>query len=171
VNYEDPGEGGFYDNAGVPGAAPRLIHGWPYGDGGFDGANRRSQRTMAFTTDEERGVAFRYKGLNPAARYRVRLTLVRPKYLPRFGIFQHQTGQSIYADDHLLAENLELPEYVADFFEYDVPPEATADGELVLWMKKQPGVGEGLASDVSIWRNTGGWGTLVSEVWLSRMDE
>ena len=67
-----------------------------------------------------------------------------------------------------LAEDLELPEFDSDFFEYDIPREVTADGTLVLWMKKQPGIGEGLASDVSIWRNTGGWGTLVSEVWLMR---
>lgn len=168
VYYEDPGPGGFYDNAGVPGEAPRLVYGWPYGDGGFSDANRRSQRTMAFTTDEERGVTFRYTGLDPSVSYRVRLTLVRPRYLERFGKFQHQTGQSIYADNIALAENLELPEYQSEFFEFDIPKSATEDGELLLWMKKQPGVGEGLASDISIWRNTGGWGTLVSEVWLMR---
>jgi hypothetical protein len=166
VHYEDPGEGGFYDNAGTPGGAPRLVYGWPYGDGGFSGANRPSQRTMAFTTDEERGVTFRYTDLDPQAQYRVRLTLVRPVYLPRFGMFQHQTSQSIMADDVTLAEDVELPEFESDFFEYGIPRTVTQDGELVLWMKKQPGIGEGLASDVSIWRNTGGWGTLVSEVWL-----
>ena len=168
VHYEDPGPGGFYDNAGVRGGAPRLVYGWPYGDGGFSGANRRSQRTMAFTTDEERGVQFRYTGLDPEAQYRVRLTLVRPRYVERFGIFQHQTSQSIYADDVALVEDLELPEYESEFFEFDVPQEVTHDGELLLWMKKQDGIGEGLPSDVSIWRNTGGWGTLVSEVWLMK---
>ncbi len=166
--YDDPGPGGFYDNAGVPAESPHLIYGWPYGDGGFNNANRPSQRTMAFTTDEECGVAFRYAGLDRDADYRVRFTLVRPRYLERYADKQHQTGQTIYADDTALAENLELPEYDADFFEYDIPRNETADGELVLWMKKQPGVGEGLASDVSIWRNTGGWGTLVSEVWLMK---
>jgi len=167
LHYTDPGEGGFYDNAGVPGECPHLVYGWPYGDGEFSGDNRPSQRTMAFTTDEERGVTFRYKGLDPAATYRVRLTLVRPRFQPRFGMFQPQTSQSIYADDILLAD-VELPEFVADFFEFDIPPAATSDGELLLWMKKQKGIGEGLASDVSIWRNTGGWGTLVSEVWLMK---
>lgn len=166
AHYEDAGPGGFYDNAGVPGGAPRLVYGWPYGDGGFSGANRRSQRTMAFTTDEARGVQFRYTGLDPDAQYRVRLTLVRPRYLERFGIFQHQTSQSIYADDVALVKDMELPEYESEFFDYEIPQEVTRDGELLLWMKKQDGIGEGLASDVSIWRNTGGWGTLVSEVWL-----
>ncbi len=166
VHYEDAGEGGFYDNAGVPGGAPRLVYGWPYGDGIFSGANRPSQRTMAFTTDEEQGVTFRYKDLDPKAQYRVRMTLVRPRHLPRFGKFQFQTSQSIYADDIPLAEHLELPEYEADFFTFDVPKEATADGELILTTRKQPGVGEGAKGDVTVWRNTGGWGTLVSEVWL-----
>ncbi len=168
VYYEDPGVGGFYDNAGVPEASPHLVNGWPYGESGFSGFNRRSQRTVAFTTEEERGVAFRYTGLDPDAAYRARLTLVRPRYLPRFGKFQEQTSQSVYADEHLLGENVELPEFESDFFEFDVPREATADGELLLWMKKQPGIGEGLSSDVAVWRNTGGWGTLVSEVWLMK---
>lgn len=168
VKYEDPGEGGFYDDAGEPGKAPHLVYGWPFGESGVSSANRRSQRTMAFSTDEPRGVTFEYKNLDRSAQYRVRLTLVRPKYLPRFGMFQHQTSESIYADDIPLAENLEVPEYVAGFFEFDIPKSATADGELVLWFKKQKGIGEGLASDVTIWRDTGGWGTVVSEVWLMK---
>lgn len=168
VYYEDPGVGGYYDNAGVPEASPHLVRGWPYGESGFSNFNRRSQRTAAFTTDEGRGVAFRYTGLDPEASYRVRLTLVRPRYLPRFGKFQEQTSQSIYADEHLLAKDVELPEFESDFFEYDIPREATADGELLLWLEKQSGIGEGLPSDVAIWRNTGGWGTLVSEVWLMK---
>ena len=123
---------------------------------------------MAFTTDEERGVTFQYDNLDRAAQYRVRLTLVRPRYAARYAVRQHQTSQSIYADDYPLAENLELPEYLADFFEFDIPKAATSDGRLTLWMKKQPGVGSGLKSDVTVWRNTGGWGTLVSEVWLMK---
>lgn len=171
VHYEDPGEGGFYDDAGNPERSPNLSYGQPYGDGIFSGANRLSQRSMAFTTDEAHGVTFDYFGLDPGARYRVRMTLVRPRYLPRFGVRQPQTRQSIYADEHLLAEALELPEYEADFFEFEVPQAATADGKLRLWFKKQAGIGEGSRPDVTIWRNTGGWGTLVSEVWLIKIQD
>jgi hypothetical protein len=166
--FDDPGEGGFYDIAGDPEQAPHLVYGWPYGDAAVSSKNRPSQRKMAFTTDEERGVTFRYDHLDPAAQYRVRFTLVRPRYAPRYAVRQKQTSESIYADDIVLAENLKLPESVADFFEYDIPRSATSDGQLVLTFKKQPGVGEGLKSDVTIWRNTGGWGTLVSEVWLMK---
>lgn len=168
ARYEDAGEGGFYDDAGNPARSPRLVKGWPYGDGGFSGANRVSQRTMAYTTDEAEGVAFQYHELDPNAAYRVRVTLVRPRYLPRFGKFQHQKSQSIYADDIALAENLELPEYESEFFEFDIPREATADGKLKVWFKKAEGIGEGLPSQVTVWRNTGGWGTLVSEIWLMK---
>ena len=111
VYYEDPGEGGFYDNAGVPEKAPHLVYGWPYGDGIISHDNRPSQRKMAFTTDEARGVTFQYEQLDPQAQYRVRLSLVRPRYARRYAGRQHQTGESIYADNLPLAENLEPPEY------------------------------------------------------------
>jgi hypothetical protein len=164
--YEDAGEGGFYDNAGVPEKAPHLINGWPYGDGIISRENRPSQRKIAFTTDEDRGVTLQYENLDRSAAYRVRLSLVRPRYAPRYAGRQHQRTESFYADEYPLAENLELPEYKADFYEFDIPKAATGDGRLTLWFKKQPGIGTGLQSDVTIWRNTGGWGTLVSEVWL-----
>jgi hypothetical protein len=168
VYYEDAGEGGFYDDAGNPEKSPHLIYGWPFGDGGFSGFNKLSQRTVAFSTDEAKGVTFAYDDLDPKAHYRVRFTLVRPKYLPRFGIRQPQTKESIYADGIPLVEALELPEYESKFFDYDIPKEATSDGELSIWFEKEAGIGEGVPSDVTLWRNTGGWGTLVSEVWLMK---
>jgi len=168
VFYDDPGEGGFYDNAGVPEKAPHLVNGWPYGDGIISRENRPSQRKMAFTTDEDRGVTLQYENLDRSAAYRVRLSLVRPRYAPRYAGRQPQNTESIYADEFPLAENLELPEYNADFYEFDIPKAATSDGRLTLWFKKQPCIGAGLQSDVTIWRNTGGWGTLVSEVWLMK---
>jgi len=166
--YEDPGDGGFYDVAGIPAKSPHLVYGWPYDGGRVSRENRPSQRAMAFTADEEQGVTFHYDKLDPHAQYRVRLALVRPRYLPRYALRQPQKSESIYADDVALAENLELPANTADFFEFDIPKSVTADGQLTLSMKKQPGVGTGLKSDITLWRNTGGWGTLVSEVWLMK---
>nr|WRX36718.1 hypothetical protein [uncultured bacterium] len=171
VYYEDAGEGGFYDDAGNPEKSPHLVYGWPFGEGGFSGFNKLSQRTAAFTTDEKKGVAFAYTELDRNAQYRVRFTLVRPKYLPRFGMRQNQTKESIYADGMLLVEALELPEYESEFFEYDIPKQATRDGKLSIWFEKEVGIGEGVQSDVTLWRNTGGWGTLVSEVWLMKANK
>lgn len=168
VYYEDPGPGGFYDDPGAPGRAPHLVAGQAFGETGFAHSNRVSQRNMAFTTDEKDGVAFEYAGLDPKAAYRVRLTLVRPSYLPRYAAFQPQRTESIYADDVCLAKDLELPLEQAEFFEFDVPPSATRDGALRLWFQKSEGVGEGTNPERTVWRNTGGWGTLCSEVWLMR---
>lgn len=168
VHYEDAGAGGFYDNAGEPGRASHLTHGWAYGDGEFAETNRPSQQSMAFTTDEQQGVTFEYKPLDREAAYRVRLTLVRPTFLPRYAVNQPQTTQSIFADDVCLAKDLELPEFESEFFEFDIPKEVTEDGELKLWFQKSDGVGEGPEPRRTVWRNTGGWGTLCSEVWLMK---
>lgn len=165
---DDPGVGGFYDDAGNPEKSPHLVRGWPYDGGEVSAENRESLRTMAFTTDEKQGVTFQYDELDPQASYRVRLGLVRPKYKSRFAYRHKQSKQSIYADEVSLVNDLELPESHGDYFEYDIPPQTTADGKLTLSFRKQDGIGEGLQSDVTVWRNTGGWGTLVSEVWLMK---
>jgi hypothetical protein len=168
VNYEDPGEGGFYDDAGDPSRSPHLVHGWPYGAEDFSPENRYTQNTCAYSLQEDEGVAFEYRDLDPAAHYRVRFTFVRPRFEERYAVRQTQKTQSVFADGTCLAQDVELPELVAGQFEYPVPPEATHDGRLKISLKKSPGVGEGMNSDIQIWRNTGGWGTLVSEVWLMK---
>ena len=168
VDYENPGPGGFYDDPGAPGRAPHLVNGCAFGETGFDSSNRISQRNMAFTTDEKEGVAFEYSGLDPKASYHVKLTLVRPSYLPRYAAFQPQKTQSVFVDDICLAKDLELPLEKAGVFEFEIPPSATQDGTLRLWFQKSEGVGEGPAPQVTLWRNTGGWGTLCSEVWLMK---
>ena len=166
VQYEDPGPGGFYDDAGDPSRSPHLVYGWTFSETDVSDSNRLSQRTMAHTRDEKQGVTFEYNDLDPAAKYKVRFTFVRPRYLERYADKQPQKTQSIYADDKLLAKGVELPEWDAKSLEYDLPEEATRDGRLQLRLEKSAGVGEGTPSQVEVWRNTGGWGTLVSEVWL-----
>jgi len=176
VAYEDPGPGGFYDNCGTGAVAPHLINGSPYDHGQpylqemLSEANRPCQRSMAFTQHESPGVMFRYRDLDPSAQYRVRFTLVRPWYQERYALRMNQKSESIYADDVPLAENLEPPERMSDFFTFDVPPETTRDGELVLRFEKAPDVASGSRVDVEIWHNCGGWGTVVSEVWLMKQN-
>ena len=172
--YEDAGEGGFYDNAGSLNGAPHLVNGTqfdqgqPFWPGALSESNRPSQRLMAFTAHEKQCVTFQYDDLDPKASYRVRFTLVRPRYQERYAMRMHQKSESIYADDFLLAKDLELPEYECEFFEFDVPKRATHDGELTIRFEKDPDIGEGKRTEVEIWRNCGGWGTLVSEVWLTK---
>ncbi len=174
ARYEDPGEGGFYDNLGAweEGLAPHLVSGWKYScrhsPQAFSKGNRLSQNSMAGTAEEARGVALEYHGLDTSTQYQVRFTLVRPLHLPRFADLQSQSMESIYADGIPLAEDLELPENVAEQFAFDVPREATRDGSLTIQFEKAEGVGEMERPELEQWKNTGGWGTLCSEAWLMK---
>ena len=174
VAYEDPGEGGFYDNLGTFNAAPNVVFGYPYDHGQpyvaemLSEGNRPSQRSMHFTQDEDQGVTFHYRGLDHGAAYRIRFTFVRPWYQERYAFRMNQKSQSIYADGVLLARDVELPLRMSDFFTYDIPPETTADGELVIRLERAADVARGDRVSREQWRNSGGWGTLVSEVWLMK---
>ncbi|MCB0730816.1 MAG: hypothetical protein KDC88_07265, partial [Ignavibacteriae bacterium] len=55
---------------------------------------------------------------------------------------------------------------MSDFFTFDIPYEATKDGKLILRFEKAHDVAVGDRVSVEQWRNSGGWGTIVSEVWL-----
>ncbi len=174
ADYENPGEGGFYDNCGTYLPSPHLVNGYPFDFGQpivpemLDEANRYSQRTMCYTQQEQPGVTFRYEGLDPAGQYRVRMTLVRPNYQARYAPRMNQHCESIYAGDILLAKDVEVPERMSDFFAWDIPKEAIQDGVLTLRLDKAPDVATGDRMRVEQWRNCGGWGTIVSEVWLIR---
>jgi hypothetical protein len=176
VAYEDPGEGGFYDNLGTANPAPNVVfgypydHGQPYVEGMLDEGNRPSQRSMHFTQDETQGVTLEYRGLDPEATYKIRFTLVRPWFQERYDYRMNQKSESIYADDVLLARELELPYVMSDFFTFDIPKGTTQDGEVVIRFEKAHDVAVGDRVTVEQWRNSGGWGTLVSEAWLMKKD-
>lgn len=174
VEYDNPGEGGFYDNLGTSNLAPNVVFGYPYDHGQpyvsqmLSEGNRPSQRSMHFTQDEDQGVTLQYQELDPEANYSIRFTFVRPWYQDRYSFRMNQKSQSIYADNQLLVEDLELPYRMSDFFTFDIPQEATNDGELIIRLEKAPDVANGDRVTVEQWRNSGGWGTLVSEVWLMK---
>lgn len=172
VDYENPGEGGFYDNLGTYNPCPNVINGSPYDHGQpfvagmLDEGNRPSQKSMHSTQEQAQGVTLRYRNLDPKAAYRIRLTLVRPWFQERYAMRMNQKSQTIYADDTVLAKDVELPLQMSDFFTYDIPMAATKDGELVIRMEKAPDMANGDRVSVEQWRNSGGWGTLLSEAWL-----
>lgn len=174
VAYDDPGPGGHYDNLGTFNVAPNVVSGYPYDHGQpyvapmLDEGNRPSQRSMHFTQDESQGVTLEYRDLDPTAAYTIRFTLVRPWYQERYAFRMNQKSESIYADDRLLVRDLELPLQMSDFFTFDIPREATADGTLVIRLEKASDVAVGDHVAVEQWRNSGGWGTLLSEAWLMR---
>jgi hypothetical protein len=174
TDYENPGEGGHYDNLGTYNPAPNVElgypydHGQPYVEGMLSEANLPGQRSMHFTQDEDQGVTLHYRDLDPEARYRVRFTFVRPWYQERYAFRMNQKSQAIYADDVALAKDLELPLQMSDFFSFDIPPSVTRDGDLVIRLERAADVARGDRVSIEQWRNSGGWGTLVSEVWLMK---
>ena len=172
TDYENPGDGGFYDNLGTFNPAPHVEIGYPYDHGQpyvsqmLSEGNRPGQRSMHFTQDENQGVTLHYQNLDPKASYKIRFTLVRPWFQDRYAMRMNQHSESIYADGKLIAKDVELPLQMSDLFTYDIPAEATSDGDLVIRLEKAADVANGDRVEVEQWRNSGGWGTLVSEVWL-----
>ena len=172
VDYENPGEGGYYDNLGTYNNAPNVVFGYPYDHGQpyvsemLSEGNRPSQRSMHFTQDEDQGVTLEYTHLDPKAKYSIRFTFVRPWYQARYADRMNQKSQSIYADDQLLVEEVEVPLQMSDFLNFDIPSKLTKDGELVIRLKHASDVAQGDQVAIEQWRNSGGWGTIVSEVWL-----
>ena len=172
TEYENPGEGGFYDNLGTYNVAPHVVFGYPYDHGQpyvsqmLSEGNRPSQRSMHFTQNEDQGLTLQYDNLDPKALYKIKFTLVRPWYQQRYAMRQNQKSETIYADDIPIAKNVELPLQMCDFFTYDIPAAATSDGELTIRMERAADVAHGDRVSVEQWRNSGGWGTLASEVWL-----
>ncbi|XOV94140.1 MAG: hypothetical protein ACFHWX_05420 [Bacteroidota bacterium] len=55
---------------------------------------------------------------------------------------------------------------MSDFFTFKIPQKATRDGELIIRFEKSADVANGDRVSIEQWRNSGGWGTLVSEAWL-----
>jgi hypothetical protein len=174
VDYENAGEGGFYDNLGTYNIAPNIVfdypydHGQPYVSQMLSEGNRPSQRSMHFTQNEDQGVTLHYQDLDRNASYKIRFTFVRPWYQERYAARMNQKSQTIYADDIPIAKNVELPLQMSDFFTYDIPVQATTDGELTIRLERAADVARGDRVSVEQWRNSGGWGTLVSEVWLMK---
>jgi hypothetical protein len=72
----------------------------------------------------------------------------------------------IYADDLHIAENIEIPLQMGDFFTFKIPKNSAIDGELYIRFERAENVAQGDRVSVEQWRNTGGWGIIVSEVWL-----
>lgn len=175
THYEDPGEGGFYDDCGTLDRCPNVVQGYPYDFGqplvpGMRAeGNRPSQRTMHYTQDEDQGVTFRYRGLDANSGYRIRFSLVRPWYQDRYRNRMNQHTQTIYAGEVVLARDLEIPERMSDFFTFDIPRAAIRNGELVIRFERASDVAHGTRLEREVWRNTGGWGTIVSEAWLLKV--
>ena len=154
LHRTDPGPGGFYDDLGDPGHQLHLVKG-----PGFErDPSFLESALVSFAVRLDGPVAWwhhaeslqdaplqmRYTGLDPKARYCVR------------AVYGGETpGQKI----RLLAGDIEVHPFLSkpspiQPLEFDIPPEATAGGELILSWRRAQGLGGN------------GRGCQVSEVWL-----
>jgi hypothetical protein len=155
VNWTNPGAGGFYDNLGNPACHPHLLRGL-----GFD-------KDPAFLQSSLAGFAYnpawrlswcrhaeslydaplqmRYKDLDRRAQYKVRVVYAGDNF---------RTRLRLVANDTIAVHPLIPKENPVRPVEFDIPREATAEGELQLSWFQEPG------------RGGSGRGCQVAEVWL-----
>jgi hypothetical protein len=162
VNWENPGPGGFYDDLGNPANMPHLVRGPGYptdpaflesslvafqAERGRPEAPLRNSWIRYAAALNDAPLEMRYRDLDPAARYRVRVT---------YG------GERTSARIRMVAGNgIEVHPFRAKDFpprpvEFAVPEEATGGGTLTLRWEKEPGGGGP------------GRGLEIAEVWLIR---
>jgi hypothetical protein len=159
VGWTDPGPGGFYDDLGNPSRQPHLLRGpglaadpgsfksTATGFGYLQGW-RLSWMTHAESFYDGR-VDMRYDGLDPKARYRVRVTYAGDVYSFTRKLRLDADGAEVHG--WISKEGHPRPT------EYDVPAAATADGTLTLTWQQEPGAGGA------------GRGNQIAEVWLLRV--
>jgi len=164
LHWTDPGPGGFYDDLGNPVAQPHLVREDSYAaDPGF-----LTHPTVGFRSDPtwrrswcthvdglyETQVTMHYDNLDPTARYKLRVVYGGES-------FDLEVKLTAIAKDDSEIEVHPFrpkPQPVAPV-EFDVPPAATADGELTLRWESSPE------------RGGPGRGCQLAEVWLVRVDE
>ena len=172
LNWKNPGPGGFYDDLGKPGAQPHLLR-----EGGFerdpsflqsplvssanhsDGSNNPINDDFALLgmglepvgplswwdlaeTFFDTPLRMRYTGLDKTAQYKLRVAYVGSR----------QVQLRLVADEKFEVHPLINKE--VRLMEFDIPPAATADGELTLAWTQGPG------------SRGAGRGTQIAEVWL-----
>lgn len=159
VDWTNPGPGGFYDDLGGSVAQPHVVRDLAYEQ---DPASIHSpQHRYAYRKDPRplrlswRGFtgslndeAFRmsYRDLDPAARYRIRI--VYSEEAPQIKVRLQANGIDVHSW-------LERP-MPRRPIEFDIPQEATQQGELTLTWEREKG------------RGHAGRGCEISEVWLMK---
>ncbi|MCF8378781.1 MAG: hypothetical protein K9H49_04335 [Bacteroidales bacterium] len=157
VQYEDPGEGGFYDNLGVRDAQPHLLRSPEWKDDpGFVYSNinwvdnkansdlRHSQLTSVVARYDT-PLEMKWENLDRSAAYKIKIVYNGP-----FGIrIKCQT------DDGSLIHDF-MEQSGDDIMDFSIPVASTSDGELKLkWTQDTADIKRGVS---------------VSEIWLIKND-
>ncbi len=163
VHWTDPGPGGFYDDLGDPSHQPHLVAGEPYAQDpdflksplmGFGGRSPRNGWRISQYTDAEtlfeQPLRMRYNGLDPAARYKLRVVYGGDS--PNVPVRLVANG-----DIEIHGERRKGSANPPPRLEFDLPPAATQSGTLTLEWTRPAGAGGN------------GRGAQVSEVWLVKV--
>ncbi len=159
VRWTDPGPGGYYDDLGNPSQQPHLVRGLPFEEdpqrlkSTLTGFGYRPDWRLSWMTHAESfwdtPLRMRYSGLDRAARHRLRIVYAGDA-------FSTDTLIRLVANEkYEIHPPMKKPVPVAPV-EFDVPADATRDGELTLTFSGPIGAG------------SAGRGVQVAEVWLMR---
>ena len=156
MHRTDPGPGGFYDDLGNLTRQPHLVRGPGYAaDPDFRrssivGFGSRAGWPLAWCqnaqTLHDAPLEMRYDDLDKQARYKVRIVYAGDSF--RNLIRLDADGQEVHGWFKKPIQPVPV--------EFDVPAAATADGQLTLSWRQEPGKG------------ANGRGCQVAEVWLMR---
>ena len=159
VHWNDPGPGGFYDDLGNLARQPHLVGGLDYEKDpaflasphvGFEEAEP-GDRALRYSwlnhaeSMNDAPLTLRYTGLNPGARYRLRVVYAGDS---------PQRKIRLAAGGGVEIHPLQLKPWPIRPIEFDVPAGAIRNGDLTLNWFREPGLGGN------------GRGCQVSEVWL-----
>ncbi|MBI5094834.1 MAG: hypothetical protein HZB26_20645 [Candidatus Hydrogenedentes bacterium] len=156
LHYDDPGEGGFYDDLGWPNESKHLTRGdalWGFRP--LAGPARLSHYNLAYQFGgKEGGVAFSYDGLDPKAQYVARISVGGKSV--ELEERDMKLSEGITADGVSLGAPFAVPTEQAGLFEFDIPQNLTGDGAVKIELT--PG-SDGLPI------------TAAAEIWLMRRDK
>ena len=157
LNWEDPGPGGFYDDLGNLERQPHLVRGKDYAtdpaflESPLTGFSYRPDSRSSWWNQAESlnnaPLRMRYEGLDRAAQYKIRVV---------YGGDSPNVKIRLIANGSIEIHPLIVKPSPVAPVEFDIPKEATQNGELNLSWFREPALGGN------------GRGCQVSEVWLMR---
>ena len=159
VRWTDPGPGGYYDDLGNPGQQPHLVRGLPYEEdpqrfkSTMTGFGYRPDWRLSWMTHAESfwetPLQMKYTNLDAAAQYKVKVVYAGDQFSMNTLIRLVANGK------HEIHAPMAKPSPVKPVM-FDIPVEATREGELTLTFSAPPGMG------------SAGRGNQIAEVWLMR---
>jgi hypothetical protein len=158
-HYQDPGEGGFYEDLGWPNDSPHLTRGnGLWGFRAFPGPARQSQYNLAYSFGNRGGISLKFDGLDPKAQYVVRLSTGTHREKgdgsERLGNIELKEG--LQFDGQVISEGFPIPRNEIAFQEFDVPQATTQDGQVEITLTSP-------SKTIPL--------TMAYEVWLMRKDK